>query len=602
MAVREIVGTVERPGNIPIVGAVVSASVYSGVDGQVVYSAGDACVGRTATLTGPSGGWSLTLTPNSLISPPGTVYAISVAMPDGPSSTYWVDVPDTAGPHNVSEILAEQPGALPTQALSDHAAAASAHGVSGDIVGTAGTQTLEAKSLDAPTLVMGAPGDLQRRHLVDLREYGTLQDAVDAAAGGTLLIPDGTHDVSTTLEYDADANGPLRILGVGPGSVLRAVGSCAKILHIHALAGRARQFITLESFAVSSNTTSCIEGIHLYGIADYQLHDVVVRGGSKMATGIRLTGTQQGELSGGFIDGCGTGVKLDKSNDDGAGIVASNGCDMHGVSFAVTGTGVSVDGADDLFMHGNHLTGSTVGVDVLSAGYGQLVIEANHFELHATGVKVAGAQTAIRNNGFACTTDVDMVSGNGSVIDGNLFNGTVELRNTVSDLVFSNNWLGGTVNDSSVRITKHGNRHFAGSGLLGASLRDSLTVTARETTAGDALTVRPNAAISGSWGVSVYGAGSGDIYVRCGDVAIAGDTGGSKLKVLSAVGGSEWARFDWNGLSLLASSVVRTGRGTTANRPAASTVGAGAQWYDTTLGKPIWSNGTVWKDATGATV
>lgn len=41
---------------------------------------------------------------------------------------------------------------------------------------------------------------------------------------------------------------------------------------------------------------------------------------------------------------------------------------------------------------------------------------------------------------------------------------------------------------------------------------------------------------------------------------------------------------------------------TTTARPAASSVPAGTHIYDTTLGKPIWSNGTNWTDATGATV
>ncbi len=41
---------------------------------------------------------------------------------------------------------------------------------------------------------------------------------------------------------------------------------------------------------------------------------------------------------------------------------------------------------------------------------------------------------------------------------------------------------------------------------------------------------------------------------------------------------------------------------TTALRPAAADAGAGTGLFDTTLGRPIWSNGTVWKDATGTTV
>lgn len=57
-----------------------------------------------------------------------------------------------------------------------------------------------------------------------------------------------------------------------------------------------------------------------------------------------------------------------------------------------------------------------------------------------------------------------------------------------------------------------------------------------------------------------------------------------------------------NILTMPAAQVLKTGRGATASRPSATTVGAGAQWYDTTIGKPIWSNGSVWKDAAGTTV
>lgn len=43
--------------------------------------------------------------------------------------------------------------------------------------------------------------------------------------------------------------------------------------------------------------------------------------------------------------------------------------------------------------------------------------------------------------------------------------------------------------------------------------------------------------------------------------------------------------------------------GTTAERPDATTVAVGTEYFDTDLasgaGKPIWSNGTDWVDATG---
>lgn len=49
-------------------------------------------------------------------------------------------------------------------------------------------------------------------------------------------------------------------------------------------------------------------------------------------------------------------------------------------------------------------------------------------------------------------------------------------------------------------------------------------------------------------------------------------------------------------------SYIRLGTTTTAGRPTAASAGAGANLYDTDLGKPIWSNGAVWKDAAGTTV
>jgi hypothetical protein len=42
--------------------------------------------------------------------------------------------------------------------------------------------------------------------------------------------------------------------------------------------------------------------------------------------------------------------------------------------------------------------------------------------------------------------------------------------------------------------------------------------------------------------------------------------------------------------------------GTTGARPATSALPVPYMYYDTTLSKPVWWNGTVWKDATGATV
>lgn len=57
-----------------------------------------------------------------------------------------------------------------------------------------------------------------------------------------------------------------------------------------------------------------------------------------------------------------------------------------------------------------------------------------------------------------------------------------------------------------------------------------------------------------------------------------------------------------NVLSLGSDDVLKTGKNVTGSRPSAATVGEGAQFYDTTLHKPIWSDGTNWRDAAGTVV
>jgi hypothetical protein len=52
-------------------------------------------------------------------------------------------------------------------------------------------------------------------------------------------------------------------------------------------------------------------------------------------------------------------------------------------------------------------------------------------------------------------------------------------------------------------------------------------------------------------------------------------------------------------LTQLPNHTFRTGIGATGARPSASAVGPGAQWFDSTLNKPIWSDGVNWRDAIG---
>jgi hypothetical protein len=60
-------------------------------------------------------------------------------------------------------------------------------------------------------------------------------------------------------------------------------------------------------------------------------------------------------------------------------------------------------------------------------------------------------------------------------------------------------------------------------------------------------------------------------------------------------------RLYFNNLDKFLTVISTPQNGTTANRPTQN-LQVGQFYYDTTLGIPIWYNGTVWKNASGTTV
>jgi hypothetical protein len=60
-------------------------------------------------------------------------------------------------------------------------------------------------------------------------------------------------------------------------------------------------------------------------------------------------------------------------------------------------------------------------------------------------------------------------------------------------------------------------------------------------------------------------------------------------------------RLYFNQIDNFSQNITVPSSGTTANRPT-DRLQVGQQYYDTTLGIPIWYNGTVWKNASGTTV
>jgi len=60
-------------------------------------------------------------------------------------------------------------------------------------------------------------------------------------------------------------------------------------------------------------------------------------------------------------------------------------------------------------------------------------------------------------------------------------------------------------------------------------------------------------------------------------------------------------RLYFNQVDNFSQSIAIPDSGTTANRPTAG-LQVGQFYFDTTLGIPIWYNGTLWKNASGTTV
>lgn len=60
--------------------------------------------------------------------------------------------------------------------------------------------------------------------------------------------------------------------------------------------------------------------------------------------------------------------------------------------------------------------------------------------------------------------------------------------------------------------------------------------------------------------------------------------------------------LELNGAQVNVNGPLRVSAKSTSQRPSAVTLDPGTMIFDTTLSKPIWSDGTVWRDANGDTV
>jgi hypothetical protein len=286
-----------------------------------------------------------------------------------------------------------------------------------------------------------------------------------------ILIPQGTCTTTSELYYDTQANGPFTIMGYGANSVIKLTGTSNGGIHIFGTPGVTGQMVNISNIKILSATSgTSTSGIHLDGIALFSVRDVVILGSDKMTTGILLEAAQQGEIFGGYIGGCNTGIKLDDKSS-----VGSNGVEIHGISMFNIDSNVEYAGVDSGFFHHNHLETETdaIGVNITGNGPsgGVIIVSSNHIESHVTaGVKNNTDMVShIRDNlfiGHPGALDIDLNGPDHCVIDGNLLNGNVTFGAGSSQLTFANNHsLGASITpgtavftNNSAAITQYGNK------------------------------------------------------------------------------------------------------------------------------------------------
>lgn len=579
-----VTNTITLPDGSTPTRAVVQIRLVGSSNGSVNgwVTATDEAVVSTVVPNVTNGSWSVDLIPNEDISPSGTAYRV-IEYVRGAKYTSYIEVGSGGG--TVHDLLVDAPGSAPSPGTEAHNLALTAHS-----------------------------GILQRQTMIYAADYATLQLAADAAASASKpLWIDGAWSISSTLNILCDVYSSSRsvITYTGTGTAVKiGDGTVRSGLHIELpeitktktwSAGDLGSSVGLlvdvlyQSFVRFGRIRNFSIGMKLAPSAAAGIVYNTFAGGALWDNAINL---QLAPAAGGWVNS--NTFQIDR-------YLASS-------STPITGTRhIDLYGVDSSSQINNNtwLQGSVEGNGV----EWQLLTKNAAYNLW---INLRWEST----DGVRINFDEDTslrFSNNNMVIGGYQLNQATisESTNSRYNAVIAAGTL--VMTTSATKIMKLQNGGSSAYGCI--SLYDSGTspLTAAETEWRSNLTAnwfdlkgkadsQPRLRLSTSGGIIEFGNGSTDPTSSSGTVLPAlRNTSGALVWANANLRPGADDALDLGTTSFQVrrgffSQWVQVGRYTTAGRPSAATAGAGAMIYDTTLSKPIWSDGSVWRDAAGSSV
>ena len=159
---------------------------------------------------------------------------------------------------------------------------------------------------------------------------------IDTVKGGVLFLPPGVYRLSGPLTINIDAVASvddtipfLTIIGSGQSSRLIVEGAGGINIQQQGVEGAG--YVLLKDFAIwnKSSSNAATYGLRMKGVYRFSIEDVSVFGRNNMDNGYDLEATQQGRITGGFLNQLDTAIALDSLLS-----IYPNGIHISGVSIA----------------------------------------------------------------------------------------------------------------------------------------------------------------------------------------------------------------------------------------------------------------------------